>query len=143
MQEWEQKMDKNQEEFNKQLKIREETINKLTSEKKNEPKPVKIVKDMFKSFTGNNCHFVPEKHDRIVCDSCYKCPIIGDRYKCLSRHGYDLCNDCYQIMNKTEPFLLFKTPSTISHDRLEDILPYVQILIREINEGKIKIIYND
>ena len=138
-------MQKNQDEFNKKLKQKDDEINILNKEKKNERNsPKNFVKDIFKTFASNNSYNqIPEKHDRIVCDSCYKCPIIGDRYKCLTRHGYDLCSDCYNIMDNHEPFIQFRSPSKVGHERFEDMLPYLQIIIREIKEGKLRVIHND
>ena len=145
IQEYEEKMHKNQDEFNKKLKEKDDVICNLNKVKKNGMNsPKNFVKDIFKTFVGNNIiNQIPEKHDRIVCDSCYKCPIIGDRYKCLTRHGYDLCSDCYNIKDNYEPFIQFRTPSKVSHERFEDMLPYLQIIIREIKEGKLQVIYND
>jgi hypothetical protein len=33
-------------------------------------------------------------HERVTCDGCKACPIVGARFKCLTCDDYDLCEAC-------------------------------------------------
>merc|ERR1711879_248836 len=83
-----------------------------------------------------------EKHERIVCDSCYTCPMIGSRYKCMVRSGYDLCKQCYEIETQNNPFLHFRAATVLSPERLEDMMPYLRIFVKEFHAGKIEVLWN-
>jgi len=36
----------------------------------------------------------PVRHFGVTCDGCEMNPIVGNRYKCKSRHDFDLCSGC-------------------------------------------------
>jgi Zinc finger, ZZ type len=37
----------------------------------------------------------PFIHMSHTCDECLTCPIVGERYHCLDKDDYDLCQSCY------------------------------------------------
>lgn len=50
----------------------------------------------------NNCHV------NIICNNCKNKDFQGDRYKCYTCPGYDLCSKCYE-------FKKFEAPHKINH----------------------------
>ena len=45
-------------------------------------------------------------HDKVCCDECNMCPIVGTRYKCSVRQNYDLCENCESA--KSQPYAMIK-----------------------------------
>merc|ERR1711988_1476949 len=60
------------------------------------------------------------KHERIVCDKCYACPIYGNRYKHLDSMCYDLCEKCHKENPVNDPVIEFKAPGSLSQERFQD-----------------------
>ena len=42
----------------------------------------------------SNINKCKTKHEGIKCNNCYKCPIVGYRYKCSKCTDFNLCEDC-------------------------------------------------
>lgn len=119
-------------------------IDTLKAQLLNQGQPIKNMTSLYDNAglaLGNT--YMREKHDRIVCDSCYTCPIMGERYKDLVRPGYDLCKNCYDTHGNENPVLKFQTPTAISPEKLEDALPLIKVLIKENYEGKFEIEMNN
>jgi len=83
------------------------------------------------------------EHKRIVCDFCYKCPIYGSRYKSLTHENHDLCEACYVKQDVKEPVLKMSDIPSINPEKLEELMPYLKCLFKDIKEGKCTVLYNN
>ena len=59
------------------------------------------------------------------------------------RQGYDLCDECYVKLNIKEPVIKFSSQSSISPEKLEDLMPHFKTLFKDMHEGKCQVVYND
>jgi len=77
-----------------------------------------------------------KKHERILCDKCLVCPIVGPRFKTMTSNGHDLCEKCYKENNVSEPQFEFRSPCSIAPEKLEDLMPYIRSIFKDIHTGK-------
>jgi hypothetical protein len=58
------------------------------------------------------------KHEGIKCNVCFKLPIIGYRYKCVSCNNYNLCEECEEANEKSNahPHLFIKMAKYIQNN---------------------------
>jgi hypothetical protein len=68
-------------------------------------------------------------HERVECDGCHICPIVGDRYKCAVCKDFDYCAKCEENMGHEHPFLKIKKAGdapimmlTVLKDQIEEAL---------------------
>ncbi|XP_030561830.1 protein ref(2)P-like [Drosophila novamexicana] len=45
-------------------------------------------------------------HNKIQCDSCKACPLVGFRYKCMQCPNFDLCQACESAHKHPEHFMV-------------------------------------
>jgi len=98
---------------------------------------------VFENQKNNGDSLLQTKHERIVCDCCFKCPIYGNRFKVMSEGTcYDLCDECYKKTPVNDPIIEFKSPSSLSPEKMEEIMPCLRMLFSDIYEGKCKLHFN-
>eukprot|EP00980_Cylindrotheca_fusiformis_P000707 scaffold168_cov124-Cylindrotheca_fusiformis.AAC.7 len=61
-------------------------------------------------------------HGRHTCDSCYKTPIVGNRYHAVNRPDYDLCENCFKTYSGKETQFI-EYPSENRIERLTKSMP--------------------
>ena len=84
----------------------------------------------------------PEEHDGFYCDGCDMSPIRGMRFRCLSCHDYDLCEDC----NAKGPSVhdvrhtMLCIPRALAPEKPASLPPppYLATLLRSIEEMEAK-----
>merc|ERR1712093_696771 len=47
------------------------------------------------SFQDPTKAWEPDVHMNVICDGCDAEPIVGTRYRCLTKTNFDLCSKCY------------------------------------------------
>ena len=86
-----------------------------------------------------------EVHEGIVCDGCYKHPIIGVRYKCTVLEKFDFCENCEATKEHPYAFLKIKrakdAPKTNKKTLLSTI-PYAKPNM-DVNNSKPKVEVNN
>jgi len=83
------------------------------------------------------------KHERIVCDKCFRCPIIGKRFKLLSGSCYDFCEKCFSETPVDGPIIEFYQPCSFpTPEQFEDLLPYLKMFLSDVYDGKCKVHFN-
>jgi len=102
------------------------------------------------AFRKNDNNLIGEKkqnlevrHEGIVCDACFKCPIYGNRYKSVMRQGFDLCEECNIKLKVKDPILKFTEKASFDREKLEEIMPSIKVLLQDIYEGKCAILFNN
>jgi len=83
------------------------------------------------------------RHEGIVCDACFKCPIYGNRYKSVMRQGFDLCEECNSKLDVKDPIIKFTEKASFDREKLEELMPSIKTLLQDIYEGKCTILFND
>lgn len=49
-------------------------------------------------------------HEKVECDGCGVCPIVGPRYKCTVLKDFDYCSKCEATKPHDHPFIKINDP---------------------------------
>merc|ERR1739845_44093 len=90
----------------KEKKEKKEKKPKKVAEKKEEKKEVQ--KEQTKAI-----------HPDVICDGCNMAPIKGHRFKCITKHDYDLCENCEKVMDKDHLFLRITDPKVFANQPVD------------------------
>ncbi len=74
-------------------------------------------------------------HERVRCDGCQTCPIIGSRYKCSVCNDFDFCEECEakQAESHNHPFIKIRHPQ-LAPVKIINVLREEEVEHREVNK---------
>ena len=97
-----------QKKYEEQIKSLENNYNKKFNE---------MSQSILQNQNKSNLKKCQTKHEGIKCNVCFKSPIIGYRYKCISCNNFNLCEECEEAneQSNAHPHLFVKMAKFIQN----------------------------
>ena len=96
--------------------------------------------DISQSILQNksNLNKCQTRHEGIKCNVCFKSPIVGYRYKCVSCNNYNLCEECEEANEKSNahPHFFIKMAKYIQNNNDNDNFIHEQFKNRKKNDDE-------
>ena len=96
-----------------------------------------ISKSIIQNQNKSNIKKCKTKHEGIKCNVCFKLPIIGYRYKCVSCNNYNLCEECEEANEKSNahPHFFIKMAKYIQNNNDNDNFIHEKFKNRKKNDN--------